>query len=83
MDVLKILICNFLQRKKDDYSQKQFKKRWKIMRLKEMLLREEACVICANIILAKFKWHIIIFLPFLCNSLNDACIYSYENICFI
>lgn len=27
MDVLKILICNFLQRKKDDYSQKQFKKR--------------------------------------------------------
>lgn len=68
MDVLKILICNFLQRKKDDYSQKQFKKRWKIMRLKEMLLREEACVICANIILAKFKWHIIIFLPFLCNS---------------
>lgn len=68
MDVLKILICNFLQRKKDDYSQKQFKKRWKIMRLKEMLLREEACVICANIILAKFKWHIIILLPFLCNS---------------
>lgn len=68
MHVLKILICNFLQRKKDDYSQKQFKNRWKIMRLKEMLLREEACVICANIILAKFKWHIIIFLPFLCNS---------------
>lgn len=39
------------------------------MRLEEMLLREEeACVICGIFILAKFKWHIIIFLPCLRNS---------------